>query len=73
MRAALALAAVAVCATAVPAASADGYPDVHVYTVDARGHVTDLIGGPALDTSPSPSPDGSRIASAHAAAARTST
>ena len=62
MRAALALAAVAVCATALPAAGAETLPDLDVYVVDARGRVTDLTPVPALDTAPSPSPDGSRIA-----------
>jgi Tol biopolymer transport system component len=61
MKAALALAVVTVCA-AVPGASAETYPDLDLYRVDARGHVTDLTSNPALDTSPAPSPDGSRIA-----------
>ncbi len=62
MKAALALAVVTACATAVAGASAETYPNVDVYRVDARGYLTDLTSNPALDTSPSPSPDGSRIA-----------
>jgi Tol biopolymer transport system component len=62
MRIRLALAAVAVGATALPAASAATYPDLDVFTVDARGHVRSLTTNPALETSPSPSPDGTRIA-----------
>jgi Tol biopolymer transport system component len=62
MKAAFALAIVTVCATAVAGASAETYPNFDVYRVDARGHLTDLTSYPALDTSPSPSPDGSRIA-----------
>ena len=62
MKAAFALAIVTVCATAVAGASAETYPNFDVYRVDARGHLTDLTSNPALDTSPSPSPDGSRIA-----------
>ena len=62
MRIRLALAAVAVSATALPAASAATYPDIDVFTVDARGHVRNLTTNPALETSPTPSPDGTRIA-----------
>jgi len=62
MKAALALALVTVCATAVAGASAETYANFDVYRVDARGHITDLTSNPALDTAPSPSPDGSRIA-----------
>jgi Tol biopolymer transport system component len=62
MKAALALALVTVCATAVAGASAETYANFDVYRVDARGHVIDLTSNPALDTAPSPSPDGSRIA-----------
>jgi Tol biopolymer transport system component len=62
MKAALALALVTVCATAVAGASAETYANFDVYRVDARGHVMDLTSNPALDTAPSPSPDGSRIA-----------
>ena len=61
MKGALALVGVTVCA-AVPGASAETYPDLDVFRVDARGHVTDMSANPALETSPSPSPDGSRIA-----------
>jgi Tol biopolymer transport system component len=58
----VACAVLAAGAVALPAASADTYPDVDVYKVDARGHVIDLTANRALDTSPSPSPDGTRIA-----------
>jgi Tol biopolymer transport system component len=46
---------------ALPAA-AGTYPDVEIYTVNPRGRITNLTRNPALDTSPSPSPDGTRIA-----------
>lgn len=62
MKAGLALALVAVCVTALQAGSAETYPNIDVFSVDARGRVTDLTMSPALDTSPSPSRDGSRIA-----------
>jgi Tol biopolymer transport system component len=62
MRAVSALAIVAACAAVLPAADAETYPNVDVYRADAGGRLTDLTPSPALDTSPSPSPDGSRIA-----------
>ena len=62
MKSRVACAVLAACAVALPAASADTYPDVDIYKVDARGHVTNLTANPALDTSPSVSPDGTRIA-----------
>lgn len=61
MKARLALAVVAVVATALPAA-AETYLNFEVYTVNARGRVTNLTANPALDTSSSPSPDGTKIA-----------
>jgi Tol biopolymer transport system component len=61
VRARFALVAVAVAATALPAA-AETYIDFEVYSVNARGRVTNLTADPALDTSPSPSPDGTKIA-----------
>jgi TolB protein len=58
----VACAVLAACAVALPAASADTYPNIEIYTVNARGRVANLTSNPALDTSPSPSPDGRRIA-----------
>jgi WD40-like Beta Propeller Repeat len=48
---------------ALPAASAETYPNIEIYRVvpGAKGAIV-LAANPRLDTSPSPSPDGRRIA-----------
>jgi len=58
----VACAVLAACAVALPAASAETYPNIEIYSVTARGRVANLSSSPALDTAPSPSPDGKRIA-----------
>jgi TolB protein len=57
----LALAVVAVGVTALPAAAKD-YPNVEIYRVVPGVSARNLTMNPALDTAPSPSPDGRRIA-----------
>jgi Tol biopolymer transport system component len=57
----VALAVLAALAVALPAAAAETFPNVEIYRVVPGATARTLTGNPALDTSPSPSPDGTRI------------
>jgi Tol biopolymer transport system component len=58
----VALAVLAALAVALPAAAAETFPNVEIYRVVPGGKARNVTANPALDTSPSPSPDGGRIA-----------
>lgn len=62
MKTRVALAVLAALAVALPAAAAETFPNVEIYRVVPGGAARNVTARPALDTSPSPSPDGTRIA-----------